>query len=101
MNYLNSSFCNIFKINDSITIACVVYCAILLCIGENNPLQYSLFRTWDTSIGVIIGVSVNYFIFRPNYLESIYKEIRVIENTSIKLLQSEIEKGIHADRTYG
>ena len=92
--------CNIFKINDSITIACVVYCAILLCIGENNPLQYSLFRTWDTSIGVIIGVCVNYFIFRPNYLKSIYKELRIIEKTSIELLKGEIEKGKHEDRSH-
>ncbi|HBI92652.1 MAG TPA: hypothetical protein DDY58_09575, partial [Terrisporobacter glycolicus] len=42
-------------------------------------------------------VAVNYFIYRPNYLESIYKEIRIIEKTSIKLLKSEIEKGEHAD----
>lgn len=89
--------CNILKINKSITIACVVYCAINLNIGDANPIVYSLSRILDTSIGVIVGVAVNYFIFRPNYLESIYKEIRIIEETSIKLLKSEIEKGEHAD----
>ena len=66
--------CNIFKINDSITIACVVYCAILLCIGENNPLQYSLFRTWDTSIGVIMGLIINYVMARPNYYNNTMNE---------------------------
>ena len=40
---------------------------------------------------------VNYFIYRPNYLGRIYNEIREIENTSIKLLKSEIEKGNHVD----
>lgn len=89
--------CNILKINKSITIACVVYCAINLNIGDANPIVYSLSRILDTSIGVIVGVAVNYFIYRPNYLESIYKEIRIIEKTSIKLLKSEIEKGEHAD----
>lgn len=89
--------CNILKINKSITIACVVYCAINLNIGDANPIVYSLSRILDTSIGVIVGVAVNYFIYRPNYLESIYKEIRIIEQTSIKLLKSEIEKGEHAD----
>ena len=92
--------CNILKINNSITVASVVYCAIMLNVGQNNPLTYSISRTIDTSIGVIVGVAVNFYIFRPNYLDSIYKEIRVIEATSIKLLQSEIEKGIHADRTF-
>lgn len=89
--------CNILKINKSITIACVVYCAINLNIGDANPIVYSLSRILDTSIGVIVGVAVNYFIYRPNYLESIYKEIKIIEKTSIKLLKSEIEKGEHAD----
>lgn len=89
--------CNILKINKSITIACIVFCAIHLNIGDSSPIAYSMSRTLDTSIGVIIGVAVNYFIYRPNYLESIYKEIRIIEKTSIKLLKSEIEKGVHAD----
>lgn len=92
--------CNLLKINNSITIACVVYCAIYLSVGDSNPIEYSISRILDTSVGVIIGVSVNYYIFRPNYLDSIYKEIRIIEKTSIKLLKSEIEKGIHADISY-
>lgn len=89
--------CNILKINNSVTIACVVYCAIYLSIGDADPISYSISRILDTSVGVIVGVAVNYFIYRPNYLKSIYKEIRVIEKTSIKLLKSEIEKGAHAD----
>lgn len=89
--------CNLLNINKSITIACVVYCSIYLSIGGNNPLDYSINRIVDTSIGVLIGVAVNYFIYRPDYLNSIYKEIRVIENTSIKLLKIEIEKGVHGD----
>ena len=89
--------CNILKVNNSITIACVVFCAIIINIGAESPLQYSVHRIIDTSIGVIIGVCVNYFICRPNYLERIYNEIRVIESTSIELLKEEIEKGVHAN----
>ena len=89
--------CNILKINNSITIACVVFCAIIINIGPESPLQYSIHRIIDTSIGVIIGVCVNYLICRPNYLERIYNEIRVIESTSIELLKEEIEKGVHAN----
>lgn len=89
--------CNVLKINNSISIACVVYCAIYLGVGTNNPIAYSFHRIVDTSIGILIGVCVNYFIYRPNYLGRIYNEIREIENTSIKLLKSEIEKGNHVD----
>ena len=89
--------CNVLKINNSISIACVVYCAIYLGVGTNNPIAYSFHRIVDTSIGILIGVCVNYFIYRPNYLGRIYNEIREIENTSIRLLKSEIEKGNHVD----
>lgn len=89
--------CNILKINNSITVACIVYCAIHLGIKDASPIAYSISRTLDTSVGVIVGVAVNYYIYRPNYLKSIYKEIRIIEQTSIELLKSEIEKGPHGD----
>ena len=89
--------CNLLKVTNSTTIACIVYCAIYLSIGDANPIAYSISRILDTSVGVIIGVAVNYYIFRPNYLESIYKEIKAIEKTSIKLLKSEIEKGVNTD----
>ena len=89
--------CNILKVNSSITIACVVFCAIMINIGSESPLEYSVHRIIDTSIGVIIGVSVNYFICRPNYLKRIYNEIRIIESKAIELLKEEIEKGAHAN----
>ena len=89
--------CNILKINNSITVACIVYCAIHLGIKDASPIAYSISRTLDTSVGVVVGVAVNYYIYRPNYLKSIYKEIRIIEQTSIELLKSEIEKGPHGD----
>ncbi|WP_296649099.1 FUSC family protein, partial [Romboutsia sp. 13368] len=89
--------CNILKVNSSITIACVVFCAIMINIGVESPLDYSIHRIIDTSIGIIIGVCVNYFIYRPKYLERIYNEIKIIESKSIELLKTEIEKGHHAN----
>ena len=89
--------CNLIKINSSISIACVVFCAIQINIGVESPLDYSIHRIIDTSIGIIIGVCVNYFIYRPKYLERIYNEIKIIENKSIELLKTEIEKGHHAN----
>ena len=89
--------CNLLKINSSISIACVVFCAIQINIGVESPLDYSIHRIIDTSIGIIIGVCVNYFIYRPKYLERIYNEIKIIENKSIELLKTEIEKGHHAN----
>lgn len=91
--------CNVLKINNSIVVATVVFCAIMFNVGNNDPLIYSAWRVWDTSIGAIVGVAVNYYIYRPNYLKSIQEEIRKIETIALNLLQSEIEKGVHADRS--
>lgn len=89
--------CNLLKVNKSITIACVVFCGIHLGTGTVDPVYYSIHRIIDTSVGVMIGVGVNYFIYRPNYIDRIHNEIKVIENTSIKLLKGEIEKGADMD----
>ena len=89
--------CNILNINSSISIACVVFCAIQINLGTESPLDYSIHRIIDTSIGIIIGVAVNYLLWRPNYLERIYNEIKIIEYKSIELLKTEIEKGPHAN----
>ncbi|WP_455537770.1 aromatic acid exporter family protein [Terrisporobacter sp.] len=89
--------CNSLKLNSSIVIACIIYCAIYLGMDNNNALLYSVSRMWDTFVGVIIAVAVNYFVFRPNFLKNIYNEVGVIEKTSMELLKSEVEKGEHAD----
>lgn len=89
--------CNILKLNKSINIACIVYCAIYFSGGDANAIDYSIHRIIDTSVGVVIGVCVNFFIYRPNYLESIYKEIKIIEDKAINLLKDEIENGTHND----
>ena len=91
--------CEMFKLS-SLVVSSVTFFSLYLGYINSAPLTYSLQRVFDTSIGVIIGVSVNYFIFRPNYLKSIYKELRIIEKTSIELLKGEIEKGKHEDRSH-
>lgn len=91
--------CNILNINKSINIACIVFCAIELGTGSSNPLNYSIYRMLDTSIGILIGVAVNYIIYRPNYLDKIYNEIKTIEDKSIELLRYEVENGIHMDKS--
>ncbi len=57
--------CNIINIKQSIIIGCVVYLVIILGAGTYQPVLYSINRVLDTIIGIIIAISVNYFLFRP------------------------------------
>jgi uncharacterized membrane protein YgaE (UPF0421/DUF939 family) len=81
--------CNMLKIN-SVVVACVTFLAIHLGVGTYNPAYYSFHRVIDTSVGVIIGVVVNYLIARPNYLGKTINEFKNIENSAINLIECKI-----------
>lgn len=82
-------FCNILKIN-SVVVACVTFLAIHLGVGTSNPVYYSIHRVIDTSVGVIIGVVINYLIAKPNYLKKTIIEFKNIEKSAINLIECKI-----------
>lgn len=82
--------CNIFKINKSVVVACVTFLSIHLGIIDSNPAQYSFFRVLDTSIGVVIGVFINYILVRPDYLDSTMNEFKEIERMILEFIEEKI-----------
>ena len=81
--------CNLFKIK-SVVVACVTFLAIHLGVGNSDPVYYSLHRVLDTSVGVLFGVLVNYYVARPNYLNSVIDEFKKIEELSMLLIEDKI-----------
>lgn len=61
--------CTILGINSGIIVSSVTFLSIHLGIIESNPAYYSIHRVLDTSVGVVIGVIINYVLARPDYLE--------------------------------
>lgn len=90
---------NVLKLN-SLVVSCMTFFIIHLGKVEGSAAWYSISRVLDTSIGVVIGVLVNYLIVRPDYLENTIKEIDRVEKTAVELLESKILKkeGIHVDK---
>lgn len=84
--------CNLLKWNKSITIAGVVFMAIMVNMNGKNPMQYSINRIIDTFIGITVALLVNYF-FMPNDIhnklmkdfEFFHDEITSIINQTINL----------------
>lgn len=64
--------CHLLGKNKSITIACIVFIAIMVNLTDKTPLIYSTSRLLETFIGIIVSVLVNYFLFPPKYLEILY-----------------------------
>ena len=67
--------CTILKINSGIIVSSVTFLSIHLGIITSNPANYSIQRVIDTSVGVVIGVIINYLLARPDYIELTYKSL--------------------------
>ena len=80
--------CNLLKINNSINMSLVTFLSIILSLDDKtNILEYSIIRTWDTSVGVIIGLGVNYFIHRSKYLIHITNDMITVKKEFFDLVE--------------
>ncbi len=79
--------CNILNWKKAITISCIVFMAIMLNQKRGTELSYSIFRTVDTFIGIIIGMLINYFIVPPNVEEKIKSSFYHIFKESNDLIE--------------
>lgn len=68
--------CNFLKWRKPIPIAGIVFIAVMVSIKGKNPFFYSINRMFDTLIGIVVAVAVNYLVFPPNYLPRIRRMIR-------------------------
>lgn len=54
------------KKKESVSIACIVYLAIMVNIKETTPLIYSSLRVLETFLGITVAVIINSLIKPPN-----------------------------------
>jgi uncharacterized membrane protein YgaE (UPF0421/DUF939 family) len=57
---------NILKWQDSISMACVVFCVIMITMTSENIVIYAFQRTVDTIVGISISIIINYIISPPS-----------------------------------
>ncbi|MEG0842857.1 MAG: aromatic acid exporter family protein [Romboutsia sp.] len=84
--------CNVLKLNNSVVVSSMTFLSIHLGVVGDNVALYSISRVMDTSVGVVIGVLINYFIIRPNYLETTMSEFKRVEKIVSNLLEQKIIK---------
>lgn len=82
--------CTMLGINSGIIVSSVTFLSIHLGIIESNPAYYSIHRVLDTSVGVVIGVIINYVLARPDYLELTDKSL----NNARKITRECVKSGI-------
>ncbi|MEG0051366.1 MAG: aromatic acid exporter family protein [Terrisporobacter sp.] len=71
-------FCEIFKLS-SLVVSSVTFFSLYLGYINSSPLTYAIQRIIDTSVGVIVGLIVNYSVARPNYYDNTMKQFTMIK----------------------
>lgn len=71
--------CNMFKLS-SLVVSSVTFLSLYLGYVDSAPLVYSIQRIIDTSIGVIMGLIINYSVARPNYYDNTINEFEKIKS---------------------
>ncbi len=67
--------CNLLGWGKAIQISTMVFLVILLNYTEGSRINYAIYRTMDTLIGLIIGTLINYFFVPPDtYYENLLKK---------------------------
>ena len=99
--------CNIFDWKKSIQLSTMVFLSIILNYEEGSRVNYALYRTLDTFIGLVIGTLINYFILPPNIedkmkisIKNMYSQVKdMLEQIIWKEEYIELE-GLRQDIVY-
>lgn len=79
--------CGFLKINHTIFIT-ITLCLLIMFnpTREGGLLRYTVLRTIDTSLGVVVGFLVNRFIWPPNHLKALVTELEYVDSITRKAL---------------
>lgn len=84
--------CTILNMKEEVGIAIVTFLSINLGTIESNLIYHSFHRVIDNSVGVFIGICVNYFLARPNHAKDVIKTLESISLSIDKFLNYRILK---------
>lgn len=82
--------CNILDWNKAISIAGIVFMAIMVNMGDRSPFEYSLNRIIETFVGITIALLINYFVAPPNISNIIKEKSKWIFSELSKLVKDSL-----------
>ena len=99
--------CTTLNIQSGIVVSSVTFLLVHLGIIDSAPAHYAISRVIDTSVGVVIGIVINYILARPDYCEitdkSLSQKTVVVPSSSIsapKLLIAFTVEFVHFTITF-
>ncbi|WP_296646580.1 FUSC family protein [Romboutsia sp. 13368] len=88
--------CTTLDIKSGIVVSAVTFLLVHLGIIDSTPAHYAISRVIDTSVGVAIGIVINYILARPDYCEITDKSL---ENAKIVVREC-IKSGIVDNKSF-
>ncbi|MEJ8306310.1 FUSC family protein [Saccharibacillus sacchari] len=86
--------CNLLKWNKSVSIACIVFLAIMLNLRDGEPaFAYALHRVLDTLLGIGVAVLVNYFLIPPKHDRNLEKARSTVRRHLSSLARQLLRQG--------
>ncbi|MCQ4086483.1 aromatic acid exporter family protein [Saccharibacillus sp. JS10] len=86
--------CNLLNWNKSISIACIVFLAIMLNLNANeSAFYYALHRVLDTLLGIGVAVFVNYVLIPPKHDRNLEKARLQVRQHLSSLAQQLLQQG--------
>lgn len=82
--------CDFLDWGKSVTISCTVFLVIMLSLNERGPVDYSINRTLDTFLGIIVSVLVNYFIYPPEHIDKVYEERTITMDKVLNIVEDKL-----------
>jgi uncharacterized membrane protein YgaE (UPF0421/DUF939 family) len=83
--------CERFHWNNSISIAGIVFIAIMVNLNGKSPLLYGASRILDTFIGISVALLINYLVFPPNIGKMVQDQyadlLRILQSSADQISQ--------------
>ncbi|MCE1253782.1 MAG: aromatic acid exporter family protein [Anaerolineae bacterium] len=86
------SILNRFNWNSAISIAGIVFIAIMVNLNGHNPFLYGMNRMIDTAIGIIVALMVNFLIFPRRFDIEFKNQIEQIKKQLLNKIQEVLIK---------
>lgn len=91
------NICNALRWEKAARMGMVVFLIIILDYRDGDGLYYTFHRTLDTSIGIIIGTAINYFLRPPDMEKKIGKTLNSMYRSTRKSLEELVWKNEFED----
>ncbi len=82
--------CTTLNIKSGIVVSSVTFLLVHLGIIDSAPAHYAISRVIDTSVGVVIGITINYILARPDYCEITGKSLENAKKVVKECVRSRI-----------